>query len=529
MYLANVRCQGLNCCQHHTRKRQDKLRSTTRNASELRFSVKRDDQTVQMREGTDPGMSMSISSYLSASDTFDITEPPQYYDVLVDPLGCSYQDQDLQSPIYGQQLFSPVQFSMYGSPNVQPCNPPYPYGHQCFEYTCEQDGEVQSPGRGSIVSIPLMKRSRMGHGARVKGQDELCVVCGDKASGYHYNALTCEGCKGFFRRSVTKKAVYRCKSGGSCEMDMYMRRKCQDCRLRKCRAVGMLAECLLTEVQCQSKRLRKGSKHRGHHGSTHSPEDDDECSESRSVSSTSRFTTRVTSGFSREQKCILNRIVEAYRKYIIQDNMNCQISMWSSLTSSVDLTPPQTEKLLQFSRSVPGFELLESSDQNTLLSSSSVEVMFLLLAQQFSDNPTGVSAALHPASLNNLNPDWVKTSKIGNNHRITTHSGLNDELLRSVVNFLHSMVAIAVTEAEYALLTATAVLCSDRPFLRAVGCVESLQEFVLELLSRLCCSSQGGSHDPRRFARLLSRLTELRTLQHNHLTLLPQQPWDMQS
>lgn len=49
--------------------------------------------------------------------------------------------------------------------------------------------------------------------------------------------------KGFFRRSVTKKAVYRCKSGGGCEMDMYMRRKCQDCRLRKCRAVGMLAEC----------------------------------------------------------------------------------------------------------------------------------------------------------------------------------------------------------------------------------------------------------------------------------------------
>ena len=23
-----------------------------------------------------------------------------------------------------------------------------------------------------------------------------CVVCGDKASGYHYNVLSCEGCKG---------------------------------------------------------------------------------------------------------------------------------------------------------------------------------------------------------------------------------------------------------------------------------------------------------------------------------------------
>lgn len=485
-----------------------------------------------MREGTDPEMSMSVSGYLSASDAFDITDHSQYYDVLVDPLSCSYQEPDLQSPLYGQQPFSPVnvQFSMYGAQNVPACNPPYPYSHQCSEYTCEPDMEVQSStARASIVGLPVLKRPRMGHGARVKGQDELCVVCGDKASGYHYNALTCEGCKGFFRRSVTKKAVYHCKSGGSCEMDMYMRRKCQDCRLRKCRAVGMLAECLLTEVQCQSKRLRKGSKHRGHNGSSARAEDD--YSESRSVSSTSRINTRVSSGFSREQRCILNRIVEAFRRYIIQDNTHCRVPLWSSLTNT-HLTPPQTEKLLQFLRSVPGFDLLDSSDQNTLLSSASVEVMFLLLAQQFSENPTSVSTALYPANLNNSNPDWGKTleSKNGSSHRILTHSGLNDELLRSVVNFLHSMVTIAVTEAEYALLTATAVLCSDRPTLRAVGCVENLQEFVLELLSRVCCScsQRTGAQDPRRFARLLGRLTELRTLRHNHLTLLPQQPWDMQ-
>lgn len=48
---------------------------------------------------------------------------------------------------------------------------------------------------------------------------------------------------GFFRRSITKNAVYKCKSGGNCEMDMYMRRKCQECRLRKCKEMGMLAEC----------------------------------------------------------------------------------------------------------------------------------------------------------------------------------------------------------------------------------------------------------------------------------------------
>lgn len=40
-----------------------------------------------------------------------------------------------------------------------------------------------------------------GEGKKKKGpvprqQEELCLVCGDRASGYHYNALTCEGCKG---------------------------------------------------------------------------------------------------------------------------------------------------------------------------------------------------------------------------------------------------------------------------------------------------------------------------------------------
>lgn len=55
-------------------------------------------------------------------------------------------------------------------------------------------------------------------------------------------------CAGFFRRSITKNAVYKCKNGGNCEMDMYMRRKCQECRLRKCKQMGMLAECMYTGI-----------------------------------------------------------------------------------------------------------------------------------------------------------------------------------------------------------------------------------------------------------------------------------------
>lgn len=67
--------------------------------------------------------------------------------------------------------------------------------------------------------------------------------CSFPIYSYHYNALTCEGCKGFFRRSITKNAVYQCKYGNNCEIDMYMRRKCQECRLKKCLNVGMRPEC----------------------------------------------------------------------------------------------------------------------------------------------------------------------------------------------------------------------------------------------------------------------------------------------
>lgn len=37
--------------------------------------------------------------------------------------------------------------------------------------------------------------------------DRICTVCGDKALGYNFNAMTCESCKAFFRRNALKKTV----------------------------------------------------------------------------------------------------------------------------------------------------------------------------------------------------------------------------------------------------------------------------------------------------------------------------------
>ncbi len=44
------------------------------------------------------------------------------------------------------------------------------------------------------------------------GAGILCAICGDRATGKHYGASSCDGCKGFFRRSVRKNHMYSCRS-----------------------------------------------------------------------------------------------------------------------------------------------------------------------------------------------------------------------------------------------------------------------------------------------------------------------------
>lgn len=70
-----------------------------------------------------------------------------------------------------------------------------------------------------------------------------CRVCGEKASGLHYGANTCEPCKGFFRRSIVKvvkkKEEYKCIRDGNCKLGTGKRTMCSYCRYRKCLDVGM--------------------------------------------------------------------------------------------------------------------------------------------------------------------------------------------------------------------------------------------------------------------------------------------------
>ncbi|CAI9623877.1 unnamed protein product [Staurois parvus] len=76
---------------------------------------------------------------------------------------------------------------------------------------------------------------------------EYCVVCGDKASGRHYGAVSCEGCKGFFKRSVRKSLTYSCRSSQDCVINKHHRNRCQFCRLKKCLEMGMKMESVQSE------------------------------------------------------------------------------------------------------------------------------------------------------------------------------------------------------------------------------------------------------------------------------------------
>ncbi|VIO86128.1 tailless protein, putative [Brugia malayi] len=67
----------------------------------------------------------------------------------------------------------------------------------------------------------------------------LCRVCGDRASGRHYGVQSCDGCRGFFKRSVRRSMKYECKDRKQCIVDVARRNQCQACRFRKCLAVSM--------------------------------------------------------------------------------------------------------------------------------------------------------------------------------------------------------------------------------------------------------------------------------------------------
>ncbi len=139
-----------------------------------------------------------------------------------------------------------------GDPNLkiepQPMMPAILSGHEA-----SLDNSSPSPPR--MRSVVMMGNETTSSPATtaalasINGQagNVLCAICGDRATGKHYGAHSCDGCKGFFRRSVRKQKGYTCRYDRHCQVDKDKRNQCRHCRLSKCYRAGMKKEAVQNE------------------------------------------------------------------------------------------------------------------------------------------------------------------------------------------------------------------------------------------------------------------------------------------
>ncbi|KAK5610550.1 Hepatocyte nuclear factor 4-beta [Crenichthys baileyi] len=80
----------------------------------------------------------------------------------------------------------------------------------------------------------------------------------DRATGKHYGASSCDGCKGFFRRSIRSNQTYNCRFNQQCIVDKDKRNQCRYCRLHKCFKAGMRKEAVQNERDCINPHRAKG-------------------------------------------------------------------------------------------------------------------------------------------------------------------------------------------------------------------------------------------------------------------------------
>ncbi|XP_070767868.1 retinoic acid receptor beta-like [Enoplosus armatus] len=302
-----------------------------------------------------------------------------------------------------------------------------------------------------------------------------CFVCQDKSSGYHYGVSACEGCKGFFRRSVQKNMVYTCHRDRNCIINKITRNRCQYCRFQRCFAVGMSKESVRND-----RNRRKGKK-----------ED-------------VKMTVMETYELTAELGLIVEKICRAHRetfpslcqlgKYTTNSSSDHRIQLdlglWDKFS---ELATKCIIKVVEFAKRVPGFTGLTIADQITLLKTACLDILILRICTRYTPDKDTMTFS-----------DGLTLT------RTQIHNAGFGPLTDQVFTFAGQLLPLQMDDTESGLLSAICLVSGDRQDLEEPSKVEVLQEPLLEALK--IYSRKRRPSMPLMFPKALMKITDLRSI-----------------
>ncbi|XP_040843395.1 peroxisome proliferator-activated receptor alpha [Ochotona curzoniae] len=392
------------------------------------------------------------------------------------------------------------------------------------EYQCLGSGSVSD---GSVITdslSPAASPSSVTCPVVPGGVDEYpsgalnieCRICGDKASGYHYGVHACEGCKGFFRRTIRLKLAYD-KCDRSCKIVKKNRNKCQYCRFHKCLAVGMSHNAIRFGRMPRSEKAKLKAE-------ILTCEQEDEGPGSADLRSLAR---RIYEAYLKNfhMNKVKARVILAGKTsnnppFVIHD-METLCMAEKTLVAKMVANGVQNKEaevrifhccqcmsvetvteLTEFAKAIPGFASLDLNDQVTLLKYGVYEAIFAMLSSMM--NKDGMLIAegngfITREFLKNLRKPFC-------------------DIMEPKFDFAMKFNALELDDSDISLFVAAIICCGDRPGLLDIGSIEKMQEGIVHVL-RLHLRSNHPD-DAFLFPKLLQKLADLRQLVTEHAQLV---------
>ncbi|XP_064876469.1 thyroid hormone receptor beta isoform X3 [Oncorhynchus nerka] len=363
--------------------------------------------------------------------------------------------------------------------------------------------------QGDKCTTPRWKHEAMQNGyiPSYLDKDELCVVCGDKATGYHYRCITCEGCKGFFRRTIQKNLnpTYACKYEAKCIIDKVTRNQCQECRFKKCITVGMATDLVLDDSKRLAKRkLIEENRERRRKEELQKtvwdrPEPSQEEWDLIRMVTEAHMSTNAQGNHWKQKRKFLSAVgvKETKPEDIGQapvinapEGSKVDIEAFSQFTKIIT---PAITRVVDFAKKLPMFCELPCEDQIILLKGCCMEIMSLRAAVRYDPESETLT----------LNGEMAVT-------RGQLKNGGLGVVSDAIFDLGLSLSSFHLDDSEVALLQAVILLSSDRPGLTSVERIERCQE---EFLLAFEHYINYRKHKVAQFwPKLLMKVTDLRMI-----------------